>query len=588
MKTSKNLSKSLITLWSLISARRKVQFTILFLFMIFSSIAEVISFGTLLPFLTALTSPDKIFKYETIKPMLLFFNIKDKHQLLLIITIIYCLTIIISGFMRYILLWFQTKLSFAVGADFSFKTYRNTLYQPYSYHLVQNSSEIITGLSKASSLAGSIILPFFSIISSFMMLFMLMSTLFYINFNVALITILFFIILYFVIIQTTKKRLLSNSNKISRESVKMVKALQEGLGGIRDVIIDGSQETYCQIYRNADLPSRKSQANNLIIGSSPRYIIEALGMILIAFFAYSLSTDNTNFYTAIPTIGALSLGAQRMLPLVQLIFSSWTLIKGGQASLEDALELLLQKTPDTLKLNITNKLSFNRSLNLSNVTFKYSNDGQPVLYNINLNILKGSRIGIIGSTGSGKSTLLDLIMGLLHPTSGIITIDDIALNKENFRSWQSNIAHVPQSIYLSDSTIAENIAFGIPSSLIDLPKVKEAARKANINQTIESWKFGYDTVVGERGIRLSGGQRQRIGIARALYKNANFIVFDEATSALDTETENNVMDAIEALGKDLTILIVAHRITTLKKCNSIISLKNGHISNIGTYNEIKN
>ena len=577
---------SLSRLTTLISFRRKIQFVVLFILIIGASIAEVISFGALIPFLTVLTSPEKLFNNKLIKPILPILNINNGTELLLPITILFCVAILISGLMRFTLLWYQTKLSYAVGADFAYKTYRNALYQPYSYQLLQNSSEVITGLGKASSLAGAIILPFFSIISSLLMLLMLLSTLFYINLKIALISISVFVIIYYIIIQTTKKRLSYNSNQISQQSTKMVKALQEGLGGIRDILIDGSQETYCQIFRNADLPTRKAQANSLIIGSSPRFVIEALGMILIAILAYSMSSESLNFYKAIPTIGALALGAQRMLPIVQLIFSSWTLLKSNEASLSDALVLLEQSSPDLVNLNSINKISFNYELTLRNLTFKYSKEDKLILNNININIIKGEKIGIIGATGSGKSTLLDLIMGLLYPTSGKLFIDGVEINNNNCRSWQLHIAHVPQAIYLSDSSIAENIAFGVPVHKINLNKVKEAAEKAKIAETIESWKDSYKTLVGERGIRLSGGQRQRIGIARALYKNADFIVFDEATSALDTETENNVMDAIGTLGEDLTILIVAHRITTLKKCNRIISLKNGQVENIGTYDSI--
>jgi ABC-type multidrug transport system fused ATPase/permease subunit len=577
---------SLSRLTALISFRRKIQFVVLFILIIGASIAEVISFGALIPFLTVLTSPEKLFNNTYIKPILLILNINKGTELLLPITILFCVAILISGLMRFTLLWYQTKLSYAVGADFAYKTYRNALYQPYSYQLLQNSSEVITGLGKASNLAGSIILPFFSIISSTIILLMLLSTLFYINFKIAIISIIVFLIIYYIIIQTTKKRLSYYSNKISTEYTKVIKVTQEGLGGIRDILIDGSQEAYCQIFRNADMPTRKAQANILIIGSSPRFAIEVLGMILIAILAYSMSSESLNFYKAIPTIGALALGAQRMLPIVQLIFSSWTLLKGNEASLNDALVLLEQSSPELVKLNSINKIPFNKEIILKNISFKYTKDDKLVLDNINLNIIKGTRVGIIGTTGSGKSTLLDLIMGLLFPTTGKLLIDGVEININNSRSWQLHIAHVPQAIYLSDSSIAENIAFGVSTDKINYEKVKEAAKKANIAESIESWKDKYKTIVGERGVRISGGQRQRIGIARALYKNADILVFDEATSALDTETENNVMDAIESLGDDLTIIIVAHRVTTLKKCNSIISLKNGQVEKISTYDSL--
>ena len=209
-----------------------------------------------------------------------------------------------------------------------------------------------------------------------------------------------------------------------------------------------------------------------------------------------------------------------------------------------------------------------------------------VLNNLNLTIQKGSRIGFIGVTGSGKSTLLDIIMGLLQPTEGTIEIDALPLTTSNNRAWQAHIAHVPQAIFLADSTIEDNIAFGVPKDKIDKTRVKQAARQAQVADIIESWPKKYQTYVGERGIRLSGGQRQRIGIARALYKQADVIIFDEATSALDNETEQAVMHAIESLGDNLTILIIAHRLTTLKKCTQIVEMGDGGIKRIGSYEDI--
>ena len=224
---------------------------------------------------------------------------------------------------------------------------------------------------------------------------------------------------------------------------------------------------------------------------------------------------------------------------------------------------------------------------MSNLTFRYEQDAPWVFQDgVSLSIPKGSRTGFIGATGSGKSTLLDIIMALLTPTSGNLAIDGVRIDEQNFRGWQGHLAHVPQAIFLSDTTIAENIAFGVPVEDIDYVRVREAAQKAQIAQTIDSWSDQYDTIVGERGIRLSGGQRQRIGIARALYKQADVIVFDEATSALDNNTERTVMEAIENLDDELTVIIVAHRLTTLKNCTQIVELDDGKIKRIGSYKDI--
>ena len=395
-------------------------------------------------------------------------------------------------------------------------------------------------------------------------------------------------LIYGLIIQSTRNRLLANSRTIARESTHVLKSLQEGLGGIRDVLIDGSQAAYCQIYRNADQPLRRAQGSSSFISYGPRYGMEALGMLLIAAIAYLLARQADGDAKAIPILGALALGAQRLLPVLQQAYSSWSGIQSGQASLQDTLELLDQPLPEYADQPSVNPLPFRQQIVIEKVSFRYNPQTPWILTRVNLTITKGSRVGFVGVTGSGKSTLLDIVMGLLQPTEGTLTIDGNPITTANHRAWQAHIAHVPQAIFLADSTIEENIAFGIPKAQIDANRIRQAARQAQIAEIIETWPSQYQTIVGERGIRLSGGQRQRIGIARALYKQADVIIFDEATSALDNETELAVMQAIGALGENLTLLIIAHRLTTLKDCTHIVELGAGGIKRVGSYEEIVN
>ena len=489
--------------------------------------------------------------------------------------------------MRLLLLWASTRLSFATGADLSISIYRRTLYQPYSVHVARNSSEVINGIStKANGVIYSIIVPLLTLISSTIMLIAILIALLSVDPIIALAAFGGFGLIYAFIIKLTQNQQLLNSQCIARESTQVIKSLQEGLGGIRDVLIDGSQGAYCQIYRNADHPLRKAQGNSSFISASPRFGIEALGMMLIALLAYLLARQPDGIAKAIPVLGALALGAQRLLPVLQGAYSSWSGIQGGQVSLLDTLELLDQPLPDYVDQPPAKPLPFLKEINLNNLSFRYTDQTPLVLNNLNLKISKGSRTGFIGVTGSGKSTLLDLIMGLLQPTAGTIQIDAEPLTPANNRAWQAHIAHVPQAIFLADSTIEENIAFGVPKNKIDSDRVKQAAEQAQIADIIATWPKKYKTFVGERGIRLSGGQRQRIGIARALYKQANVIIFDEATSALDNDTEQAVMQAIESLGNELTILIIAHRLTTLKNCDQIVELGDVGIKRIGSYEEI--
>jgi ATP-binding cassette subfamily B protein len=291
---------------------------------------------------------------------------------------------------------------------------------------------------------------------------------------------------------------------------------------------------------------------------------------------------------AIPVLGALALGAQRLLPVLQQVYSSIAIIRGAEASLRDTLALLDQPLPKYVEGVNFAPLPFVHEITLQGVGFSYAGSSLRVLRNVDLVLPRGKRVGIMGSTGSGKSTLLDIVMGLLKPTEGNLNVDGVPINDKNCHNWQAHIAHVPQSIYLADGSIEENIAFGLPRKDIDLERVRQAAQQAQIHDLIESWSQKYQTNVGERGVRLSGGQRQRIGIARALYKRADLIIFDEATSALDSETERTVMEAINLLSSDLTILIVAHRLTTLQGCDFVVELSHGEVARVGTYQELVN
>ena len=552
-----------------------------------ASFAEVVSIGAVLPFLGVLMAPEKVFGQPQAQILIEWLSITEPSQLLLPLTVIFILAAMVSGALRLTLLWAQTRLGFAIGADLSFQIYQKTLYQPYSVHVARNSSEVIASISrKTDTVIYNHLLPVLFIISSSLILLAILIALIALDPLVALATFGGFGGLYAAIIFATKKRLSRDSQRISRESNQVIKALQEGLGGIRDVLIDGTQATYCKIYRQADLPLRRSQANISIIGSSPRYLVEPLGMVLIAILAYWLSAQQTGIASALPMLGALALGAQRLMPILQQLYSSLTNIRGGWDSLSDVLDLLEQPLPVDVNQPPQSPMSFERSIRFEQVSFQYIESAPLVLRDINLDIPKGSRVGFMGTTGSGKSTLLDIVMGLLQPTTGILAIDGIPITASNQRTWQAHVAHVPQAIFLADTSIRENIAFGLPSDQIDFDRVKQAAHQAQIGATIESWDKQYDTFVGERGIRLSGGQRQRIGIARALYKQADVIVFDEATSALDNETERAVMEAIDHIGKDITIIIVAHRLSTLQSCNLVFELEHGKVKRSGTYHDL--
>lgn len=581
------IARLLYRLWNHISARRRRQIGLLSVLMVLASLAEIISIGSIIPFLGVMTAPERVFSHPALQPFIHATGVNAPIQLLLPLTFIFCIAAIISGAIRLLLLWTSTRISFAIGADLGIAIYQRTLFQPYAVHCARNSSEVINGISvKANGVIYNVIVPTLMLLSATVMLTIILVSLFVFEPVIALTVFGGFGLIYGFIIWLTKNQLLLDGRRIARESTQVIKSLQEGLGGIRDVLLDGSQATYCQIYRDADLPLRQAQASSLFISYSPRYIMEALGMILIAILAYSLTQQSDGITKVITTLGALALGTQRLLPLVQQAYSAWSGIRGGQASLQDTLELLDQKLPDHPDQLVDQSLPFKFGISLNKLGFRYSLQAPYVFKQLDLSIAKGSRVGFIGTTGSGKSTLLDIVMGLLQPTDGAIEVDGQAVTLSNNRLWQAHIAHVPQAIFLADSSVEENIAFGVPLDQIDRNRVRQAAKQAQIADSIESWPEQYRTIVGERGVRLSGGQRQRIGIARALYKQADVIIFDEATSALDSETEEAVMQAIEGLNKDLTLLIIAHRVTTLRNCTQIVELGDGGIKGIGSYQDV--
>ena len=390
--------------------------------------------------------------------------------------------------------------------------------------------------------------------------------------------------LYSLVILLTKRRLEVNGRKISESQTGVVKALQEGLGGIRDVIIDGSQKIYVEIYKKSESTLRNSQAQVLIVSGLPRIIIESIGIIILVLMAYFIGEGESGIENALPIIGALALGAQRMLPSLQQCYASWSYMQSGKQSIIDTLALLDHSGSQEIGLS-HEKIGFEKKIELNSVNFEYI-PGLKILNNINLKVNKGMKIGLVGITGSGKSTLLDLIMGLLTPSSGFISIDNINLTSTNMRSWQDMVSHVPQSIFLADASIIENIAIGVPKAEIKYDHALYVSKIALINDTIEAMPFKYETIVGERGIRLSGGQRQRIGIARALYKGAKILILDEATSALDNETEKKLMQSIENMSEEITIFIVAHRLSTLNNCDEIYRVEKGNLAKVSNISEL--
>lgn len=554
--------------------------------MFMGAFAELMTIGALLPFLALIGNPKAAHSYPFLGALFAQLGWSDSSQLIIPATILFAVIAIVAAVVRIVLTWASQKFVFRLGYDLSIAAYEGILYQPYSFHVMQNTSEILSGIAKIQQVISGVLLPLMMALTSMTIALFIFGALIALNAAVALISAVGFGAIYFAVAVTTRKRLRQNSVQIAQSSTQRIKTVQEGLGGIRDVLIDRAQPMYLNQFKRHDSVLRDAQAANALIGAAPRFVIEGAGMILIAGLALLLSKQAGGIAGALPLLGALALGAQRLLPLLQITYNTWTQVMGNRQTLFDVLALLDRRKG----LHIASKesvpaLPFKDSIELRNLSFRYRPDGPDVLQNVSLSIPRGGRVAFIGKTGSGKSTIMDLIMGLLDPTGGDIFVDSIPLSRRR-AAWQSEIAHVPQAIYLSDASIAENIAFGVEPRDIDAERIRTAATKADIHEFIETLPQGYQTSVGERGIRLSGGQRQRIGIARALYKQSKVLIFDEATSALDDATEASIMAAIDRLGRDLTVLMIAHRLSTVRNCDTIYRLAHGRVEASGSFDEV--
>lgn len=566
-------------MWAHLSRRRRIQLLLMLVVMLASGSAELVSLGAVLPFLAVLSDPERLWQQVWIQALAGWFGWTTASQLLLPATSTFAAAAVLAAVVRLGNLWLNGRLAAAVGSDLSCEAYRRTLYQPYRVHVQRNSSTVINTITSQIARTVVALNNLLQLTTASVVALALLTGLLLIDWKVALATATMFGGVYALLAVTTQRKLSRNGQQISLASQQLLKALQEGLGAIRDVLLEGSQPLYLEIYRGADRVQRQRQAKNDFLSAFPRFTLEALGMVAIALLGGLLVLQRGSSGAVIPLLGALALGAQRLLPALQQVYAGWASLKGLNADLAAVLAMLEQPLPPSTVAAAP--LPLVSSVELKFVRFSYSPDLPEVLKGLDLEIRRGERIGLIGSTGSGKSTTVDLLMGLLEPTAGQLLVDGCDIHDprhpERLAAWRAAIAHVPQAIYLADSSIAENIAFGIPNTQIDMQRVREAAAQAQIASFIESSTDGYASFVGERGIRLSGGQRQRIGIARALYKLASVLVFDEATSALDNETEQAVMDAVDGLSKELTIVMIAHRLSTVQRCDRVIQLEQGRV-----------
>jgi ABC-type bacteriocin/lantibiotic exporter with double-glycine peptidase domain len=574
----------------ILSYQERKSASLLLVMIIIMALLEMIGVASIFPFISVISNPDlietnyllnKIFQISNI------FGIENNNEFIFFLGLILFITIIISLLFKIVTLYVQVRFTNMCEYNISKRFLQKYINQPYSWFLYRHSAELGKNiLSDVHQLVSSGIGPFLELISKGMITIFLIILLLMVNIKITLIvgfsiSFTYLLIFYFVkkyLDKIGEKRLLNNHLRFS--------SVSEVFGALKEVKIGQLEEIYIKKYSNAAYILAITQAYSQLIGQLPRFILEGIvfgGILLIMLY---IMNETNSFSAALPVISLFIFAGYRLMPAIQQIYSSFTSL----AFIGPTVQKLYH---DYKNLHLTNlnqnqeDLQFNNIISLKNIFYEYPNAERIAVKNISLKILAKTRIGIVGTTGSGKTTLVDIILGLLRPTKGKLEVDDKLISNHNIISWQRLIGYVPQQTYLSDDTVAANIAFGVEPKDINQNMVEKVSKVANMHEFImDELPESYQTIIGERGVRLSGGQRQRISIARALYHNPKLLILDEATSALDNETEKAVMDALNNLSKDITVILIAHRLNTVKKCDTIFKLEKGQLIAQGSFEEV--
>jgi ATP-binding cassette, subfamily B, bacterial PglK len=582
----KNFKKLLL----LLTPHERKRACLLLIMMFIMALLDMIGVASILPFMAVLTNPEIIETNIILNKMFQasnIFGVENNQDFLFALGILVFIILVFSLIFKALTTYAQIRFVLMREYSISKRLMEGYLHQPYSWFLNRNSADLgKTILSEVSQVIGGGLKPFMDLIAQGMIAFALIILLVVSNSKLAFIVGLSLGGAYGLIFYFTRLYL----NRIGKERLKSnflrFKIINEAFGASKEVKVGGLEQIYVQKFSYSAKNTAHTQASAGAINQIPRFFLEAIafgGIILIILY---LMSKLGSFNNSLPIISLYVFAGYRLMPAVQHIYLSFSKLTFVGPSL-DKLYNDLKNLKSFNENQDQGVLFFNKSINLKNIHYNYPEASRTALKDINLNIPAKSKVGLVGTTGSGKTTTVDVILGLLEAQKGTLEVDGQIITKQNSRSWQRSIGYVPQHIYLSDDTVAANIAFGVELKDINQEGVEKASKIANLHQFVmNELKNQYQTTIGERGIRLSGGQRQRIGIARALYHNPKILILDEATSALDNQTEKIVMDAVNNLSKNITIILIAHRLSTVKKCDKIFLLENGEIKNEGKFEEL--
>ena len=548
--------------------------------MLVGSVLETLSLGLVVPVVGLLTRPNYIQNFPRINELL---GYPTEHQFVIGMMFALVVVYIAKSFFLIWSAWVQRGYSASVTTRIGRQLFRSYLYQPYAFHLQRNSAVLIRNSQNSGLVMTGIIDPILVISSDILVtggLFVLLIKLEPIG---SIATISIFGLTSWIFRKFTNSRIKTWGEIQNFHKRMLLQHLQQGFGGVKDVKILGTEEYFASqygenLFKNSEVVRRFSIAQTL-----PRFGLEILTIIGLAVLVSTMVLLDSELPEILPVLGLFGAAAFRLLPAVNRLISNFQIINVSRPQVGEVFEDL--DLPDQFNQKNPTQATLTSAIAIVDISFSYAETLKNVVSGVSIKIGRGEAVGLIGPSGSGKSTLVDILLGLLEPTSGNVLVDGHDI-QENLREWQDQIGYVPQSIFLTDDTLRRNVAFGLPKDKIDDDAVRSAIRSAQLEEFVASLPEGMETVVGERGVRLSGGQRQRIGIARALYNNPDVLVLDEATSSLDTETEHGVMQAVQALQGDKTVIIVAHRLSTVEYCDRLYRLENAQIVDEGTFSEV--